>query len=69
MTVSIVLRLALPALREGRLAGHVEIVEDGTRLVVRDADELVALVRHHVGEADSDPRPPRPAPSSPPPAA
>ncbi len=50
MTISVVLRLALPALREGRLAGHVEIVEDGTRLTVRDADELVEAVRRHVDD-------------------
>ena len=52
MTISIVLRLALQALSEGRLAGQVEIVEDGTRIVVRDADELVDAVRRHMAEAD-----------------
>jgi len=51
MTISVVLRLALPALREGRLAGQVEIVEDGTRLTVRDADELLDAVRRHVEHA------------------
>jgi len=51
MTISIVLRLALQALSEGRLAGQVEIVEDGTRIVVRDADELVDAVRRHMAEA------------------
>lgn len=48
MTISVVLRLALPALREGRLAGHAEIVADGTRLVIRDADELIDAVRRYV---------------------
>ena len=56
MTISVVLRLALPALREGRLAGQLEIVEDGTRVVIRDADELVDVVRRHVaGGADDAP--------------
>jgi hypothetical protein len=49
MTVSIVLRVAVAPLAEGRLAGQVEMVEDGTRLVIRDADELVAFVRCHLG--------------------
>lgn len=62
MTISVVLRLALPALREGRLAGHAEIVADGTRLVIHDAEELVEAVRRH---ADVPPAAPRPA--SPPP--
>lgn len=56
MTISVVLRLALPALREGRLAGHAEIVADGTRLVIHDADELVEAVRRHAEVA-------RPAPA------
>lgn len=55
MTISVVLRLALPALREGRLAGHAEIVADGTRLVVRDADELIDAVRRHVEPDTSAP--------------
>lgn len=55
MTISVVLRLALPALREGRLAGHAEIVADGTRLVIRDADELIDAVRRHV-EPTATPR-------------
>lgn len=54
MTISVVLRLALPALREGRLAGQVEIVRDGTRVTVRDADELVAAVRRHVDAPPAD---------------
>jgi hypothetical protein len=54
MTISVVLRLALPALREGRLAGHAEIVADGTRLVIRDAGELIDAVRRHV-EPAADP--------------
>ncbi|MFN8623765.1 MAG: hypothetical protein U0869_23740 [Chloroflexota bacterium] len=57
-TISVVLRLALPALREGRLAGHAEIVSDGTRLVIRDADELIAAVRQHTDPpAAGDERP------------
>jgi hypothetical protein len=51
MTISVILRLTLPALREGRLAGHAEIVADGTRLVIRDADELVDAVRRHLEPA------------------
>ncbi len=47
MTISVVLRLTLPALREGRLAGHAEIVADGTRLVIHDADELDEAVLRH----------------------
>lgn len=58
MTISIVLRLAIPALAEGRLAGQVEIVEDGTRMTVRDADELIDAVRRHVAD-------PMAAPASP----
>lgn len=45
MTVSVVLRIASQALAAGRLAGEVELVETGERAVVRNADELVALLR------------------------
>lgn len=58
MTISVVLRLTLPALREGRLAGQVELVGDGTRVTVRDADELIATLRRHVdADALRDARP------------
>lgn len=66
MTITVVLRLALPALREGRLAGQLEIVEDGTRLVIRDADELVEAVRRHVADGSVEPAaidPEAPAPA------
>ena len=59
MTISVVFRLALPALREGRLAGQVEIVQDGTRVTVRDADELLDVLRIHLGDlARPEPAPP-----------
>jgi hypothetical protein len=51
MTISVVLRLTVPALREGRLAGQAEIVADGTRLVIRDAAELVDAVCRHLETA------------------
>jgi hypothetical protein len=46
-SVSVVLHLSEEALDEGRLAGQVEIVETGTRSVVRSAEELVAFVCLH----------------------
>ena len=55
MTISVVLRLTVPALREGRLAGQAEIVADGTRLVIRDAAELVDAVCRHLESAAPDP--------------
>jgi hypothetical protein len=45
VTVSVLLRLAKDALAHGRLAGHVEVVETGQRMIVRDADELVDFLR------------------------
>ncbi len=51
MTVSVVLRIASQALAAGRLAGEVELVDTGERAVVRNADELVALLRSKNGEA------------------
>lgn len=67
MTISVILRLTVPALREGRLAGQAEIVADGTRIVVRDAAELIDAMRRHLdretptpadGTADQAPQPP-----------
>lgn len=45
VSVWVVLRLVPAALAAGRLAGEVELVETGTKAVVRDADELVAFLR------------------------
>lgn len=56
MTISVVLRIAQPALAMGRLAGQVEIVEDGSTAVIRDAEELVALLRRHLDAPAQDAR-------------
>jgi hypothetical protein len=50
MTISLVLRIAPEALAAGRLAGEAEVVETGERVVVRDADELVAFLRGDTDE-------------------
>lgn len=44
-SVAVVLHLAEQALDEGRLAGEAEIVETGTRRIVRDGNELVRFVQ------------------------
>lgn len=49
MAISVVLRLVEQALRAGRLAGEVEVVETGERRVVKDADELVRFLRPGAG--------------------
>lgn len=45
MTISVLLRVVPAALADDRLAGEVEVVETGQRLVVRNAEELVAYLR------------------------
>ena len=44
-SVPVVMRLVEQALDEGRIAGEVEMVENGARAIVRDASELVAFVQ------------------------
>ena len=44
MSVSFVVQLTDAALREGRLAGRVEVVETGQRLSFPTASELVAFL-------------------------
>lgn len=44
VTISVVLRLAKPALDAGRLAGEAELVATGERATVRDAEELIRFV-------------------------
>lgn len=46
MAISVVLRLVEQALRAGRLAGEVEVVETGERRVVKDAEEIVRFLRN-----------------------
>lgn len=55
MTISVILRLTIPALREGRLAGQAEIVANGTRLMIRDAAELIDAVREYADGPGHDP--------------
>lgn len=50
VTISVVLRIASQALAAGRLAGEVELVDTGERAVIRNADELLALLRGKDGE-------------------
>jgi hypothetical protein len=54
MTVSVVLRIADAALAAGRLAGEAELVATGERVVVKDADELLAFVRRPRGEQQGE---------------
>ena len=50
VTISVVLRLAKPALDEGRLAGEAELVTTGVRATVRNADELIQFVNRFARE-------------------
>jgi hypothetical protein len=52
VTISVLLRVVPAALADDRLAGEVEVVETGQRLVVRSAEELIAYLRASAEAAD-----------------
>lgn len=51
-SVSVVLRLVVEPLDEGRLAGEAEVVETGDRGMFTSADDLVAFVQRHRAKDD-----------------
>jgi hypothetical protein len=47
--MSIVLRLNEKRLADGELAGEVEVVDDGQRVLIRTTDELMTFLRACLG--------------------
>ncbi len=50
-TVSVLLRLVTEPPRQGRVAGHAEIVDTGESLVFKDQDEMLAFLRQATQDA------------------